>query len=86
VSPLKNNAERLVLLFFFFKAYKLIDFNIKCMHIVVGTWFYTFYKIVRAMLVVSMAISYIGSLFYGIAYYLYTENIDFSYLLWINCD
>ena len=40
------------------------------MFIVVGTWFYILYKILRTTLVVFMAISYIGSLFYGIAYYL----------------
>lgn len=53
------------------------------MHIVVGTWFSTPYKILRTLLVVFMAISYIASFFYGIAYYLYTQNIEYSYLLWI---
>lgn len=45
------------------------------MFIVVGTWFYTYYKILRTTLVVFMAISYIGSMFYGIAYYLLITGV-----------
>lgn len=62
--------------------YKLIKFDIKCMYIVVGTWFYSIYKIIRTLLILAMVISYVGSLFYGVAYYLYTQQIDLD-LLWI---
>lgn len=53
------------------------------MYIVVGTWFYPIYKILRTLLILAMVISYVGSLFYGIAYYLYTLNIQYIDLLWI---
>lgn len=52
------------------------------MYIVVGTWFYSIYKIIRTLLILAMVISYVGSLFYGVAYYLYTQQIDLD-LLWI---
>lgn len=70
-------------LVFFFKIYKLVKFDIKCMYIVIGTWFYSFYKIFRTLLIMFMAISYVGSLFYGIAYYLYKIPIENTFLLWI---
>lgn len=63
--------ERVVELIFFFKIYKLVKFDIKCMYIVIGTKFYWVYKILRTLLIMFMAISYVGSLFYGLAYYLY---------------
>lgn len=62
---------------------KLVKFDIKCMAVVVGTVFYTPYKLFRTLLIVFMAIAYVGSLFYGIAYYLYTQNGEYAYLLWI---
>lgn len=46
------------------------------MYIVIGTKFYWVYKILRTLLIMFMAISYVGSLFYGLAYYLYITNLD----------
>ena len=71
----KSIAERIIELIFFFKVVKLVKFDIKCMAVVVGTFMYTPYKVFRTLLIVFMAIAYVGSLFYGIAYYLYTQNI-----------
>ena len=53
------------------------------MSVVVGSSFYIPYKIFRTLLIVFMAIAYVGSLFYGIAYYLFTQNIPNQNLLWI---
>lgn len=54
------------------------------MYIVIGTKFYWVYKILRTLLIMFMAISYVASLFYGIAYYLYIIDVNYaSTLLWI---
>lgn len=53
------------------------------MYIVIGTPIYQFYKVFRTLLILLMVISYVGSLFYGIAYYLYTLNIEYYFLLWV---
>ena len=60
-----------------------MKYDIKCMYVVIGTWFYPIYKIVRTLLILFLVISYVGSLFYGVAYYLYTIGIQYDFLLWI---
>ncbi len=57
------------------KVYKLVKFDLKCMYIVIGTKLYLLYKMVRTLLILAMVISYVGSLFYGIAYLLLNRNI-----------
>lgn len=73
----KSIKEQIVELIFVGKVYKLIKFDLKCMYIVIGTPYYPFYKVLRTLLILLMVISYVGSLFYGIAYYLYTLNIQY---------
>ena len=50
--------------------YKLIKFDLTCTYNLVGTPYYPLYKIIRTLLILFMVISYIGSVFYGLAYYL----------------
>ena len=73
----KTVKEQIVELMFVGKVYKLIKFDLKCMYIVIGTKLYLFYKMLRTLLILAMVISYVGSLFYGIAYYLFTLDIEY---------
>lgn len=63
--------------------YKLIKFDLTCTYNIVGTSFYPFYKLIRTLLILFMVISYIGSIFYGIAYYLYISDSPHQNLIWI---
>ena len=76
-------AERIVELIFFLKIYKLVKFDLKCTYLAVGTAVYPLYKVIRTLLVVFMVIAYVGSIFYGIAYALYSSNAPHQELIWI---
>lgn len=73
----RSILERAIELVFFLKVAKLVKFDVKCMSVVVGTAWYKPYKVFRTLLIVFMAIAYVGSLFYGVAYYLYTQGIQY---------
>ena len=63
--------------------YKLIKFDLTCTYNLVGTPYYPLYKIIRTLLILFMVISYIGSVFYGLAYYLLISDSQHQNLIWI---
>lgn len=79
----QDRTEQIIEVIFIGKIYKLIKFDMKCIYILIGTWFYPIYKILRTLLILFMVISYVGSLFYGIAYLLYKQDVQYCFLLWI---
>lgn len=81
----KSIGERIVEIIFVFKIYKLVKFDRKAMYFVIGTNSYIVYKVVRTLLIVFMAIAFVGSLFYGVAYILYSHDIDTNMLWIVSC-
>lgn len=81
----KSIGERIVEIIFVFKIYKLVKFDRKAMYFVIGTNSYIVYKVVRTLLIVFMAIAFVGSLFYGVAYILYAHDIDREMLWIVSC-
>lgn len=83
IVPNTSIVERRIQILFLGKIYKVVKLDIKSMNIVIGTSFYFVYKIIRTLLILAMVISYVGSMFYGIAYILYKQEIADQFLLWI---
>lgn len=81
----KSLGERVVEVIFLFKIYKLVKFDQKAMYFVIGTDFYILYKVIRTLLIVFMAIAFVGSLFYGVAYIMYVQGINVDMLWIVNC-
>ena len=81
----KSLGERIVEVIFLLKIYKLVKFDQKAMYFVIGTNFYILYKVIRTLLIVFMAIAFVGSLFYGVAYILYVQGINVDMLWIVSC-
>jgi len=83
-SPEQNSfSERIIELVFFLKVYKIYKFHKKTTYLVIGTSFYSIYKIFFTILVTFTVISYLSSIFYAIDYAIYTNGGPIAGDIWL---